>query len=192
MRAATPTCVAPLHGSHELMVSLEFIHASVEGMRHDFPMRPVKLIALGLLLLPLAELIAFVLVARLIGLANAFVLLILTSLTGVLALRSAGQDAVTRLRAATGQVEVRDINLDGRRIAAALGAILLIVPGFITAAQGLMLVFPRTRQWLLAGIRRLLTPGRSSEGPRVIDLEPEEWRDLPPPNLRPRRRRSEP
>jgi UPF0716 protein FxsA len=157
-------------------------------------MRPVKMVVLGVLLLPLAEVAAFILVASITGLGVAFVLLILASLAGVFVLRSVGDGgAVSRLRAAAGRVDINEVNLDGRGIATGLGGILLLIPGFITGLLGLAVIFPPTRQWLLAGFRHLLfAPGRQPTGPHVIDLAAEEWRDLPSPKLPPRKRRPKP
>jgi UPF0716 protein FxsA len=161
-------------------------------MKRDLSMRPVKMVVLGVLLLPLAEVAAFVLVASITGLGAAFMLLILASLAGIFVLRSVGgRGAVTRLRAAAGRVEISEVNLDGRGIATGLGGILLLIPGFITGLLGLAVIFPQTRQWLLTGFRHLLfASARQPTGPPVIDLEPEEWRHLPSPKLPPRKRRS--
>ena len=61
----------------------------------------------------------------------------------------------------------------------ALGAVLLILPGFVSDAVGLALASPSLRQALAA---RVLTPGATPEraarhpSPDVIDLAPEDWR----------------
>ena len=82
-------------------------------------MRPIKMIALGLLLLPLAELAAFVLVAGSVGFAAAFLLLILVSFMGIMVLRQTGSGAVTRLRTAAGNAKITAVNLDGTGLASA-------------------------------------------------------------------------
>ena len=154
-------------------------------------MRSVKLIALAVLLLPLAEIAAFVLVASVTGLGIALALLILVSLAGVIVLRSLGRGAVTQLRAA-GRVEMSAVNLNGEGIATGLGGILMVIPGFITGLLGLAVIVPQTRRWLLAGLGRWLSAGPQPAGPRVVDLGPEDWRDLPNPKLPPRRGRPKP
>ena len=53
-------------------------------------MNRLKFIAWGLLALPVAEVVAFALVAHLTGIATAVMLLILVSLSGVLVLRRSG------------------------------------------------------------------------------------------------------
>jgi UPF0716 protein FxsA len=153
------------------------------------PMHPLKMIALGLLVLPVAELAAFILVVVLVGFSTAFILLILVSLAGLLMLRQVGSGAVTRLRTAAGHAEVTGLTLDGTGMAAALGAILLVIPGFITGLLGAMVVFPLSRRWLLTALRRLFSDRRRPAGPQIVDLTPGEWQPLPNPQLPPRKHR---
>jgi UPF0716 protein FxsA len=155
-------------------------------------MRPLKRIALGLLLLPTAEIAAFVAVASFTGLGTAVVLLVLTSIAGVLVLRRLGENAVARLRAATGGIEMTSVNLEGSQAATALGGILLVIPGFITGVLGALVIFPTTRKWLAAAFARLLATPRPQSEPPVIDLEPDQWQRLPSPKLPRRRRKEEP
>jgi UPF0716 protein FxsA len=152
-------------------------------------MHPVKMIALGLLVLPVAELAAFILVASVVGFAAAFVLLVLVSFIGLLVLRQVGGGAVSRLRTAAGNATVAGVSLDGTGMAAGIGGILLVIPGFITGVLGAMVVFPASRRWLLATFRRAVSAGRRSAGPEVVDLAPDEWQPLPNPKLPPRKRR---
>jgi UPF0716 protein FxsA len=152
-------------------------------------MHLVKRVALGLLLLPVAEIAAFAAVASFVGFAMAFVLLIAVSLAGIALLRNLGAGAITRLRTGAGQAEIRSVNLDGAGIGAALGAILLIIPGFITGLLGALAIFPLGRKWLAMALRRVLMSGQPRSGPPIIDLEPDGWRQLPAPELPPRRRR---
>jgi len=152
------------------------------------PMHPVKLIALGLLVLPVAEITVFILVAAALGFLTALALLILVSFAGLLVLRQVGGGAVTRLRTAAGNATITGVTLDGTGMATALGGILLVIPGFITGLLGAMMVFPGSRRWLLAAFQRLFSAGRRPSSPQIVDLEPDEWRPLPEPKLPPRRR----
>jgi UPF0716 protein FxsA len=151
-------------------------------------MHPVKMIAIGLLAWPLAEIATFVFVAALVGVSAALVLLILVSFAGLLVLRYFG-GSVTRLRAAAGSVKTSGVILDGNGIAPGLGGILLIIPGFITGLLGAIVVFPVSRRWLLIGCRHLVAVGRRPAGPEIVDLAPDEWQPLPNPKLPPSRRR---
>jgi UPF0716 family protein affecting phage T7 exclusion len=67
-----------------------------------------KKIAIALLLLPLAELVAFGLVAWAIGLMPALGLMVLTSLAGALVLRRAGRGPMAGLRAALRRPEATE------------------------------------------------------------------------------------
>jgi UPF0716 protein FxsA len=153
-------------------------------------MQLVKWIATGLLVLPLAELAAFILVASQVGFTTALGLVILISLAGVLVLRHVGGGAVTRLRTAAGRSEVRGVALDDT--GTALGGILMVIPGFITGALGLLMILPATRDWLAATTLRLFTQRPRAPPPGTIDLAPEEWRQLPDPELPPRRGQRKP
>lgn len=153
-------------------------------------MQLVKWIATGVLVLPLAEIAAFVLVSSQIGFLRALALLILISFLGVLVLRHAGSGQVTRLRTAAGRSELRGLALGGAGASTALGGILMVIPGFVTGAIGAMMVVPATRDWLVGTALRRLTNCAPAPPPGTIDLAPEEWRPLPDPELpRPRRRR---
>lgn len=124
----------------------------------------------------LAEVLLFSLVVHEIGLGGAILLGIITSLIGVTTLRRLGQGAIRTLRASVGgQIAGNGAVLDGTL--AALGALLLILPGFVSDLAGLALITPSLRGKLvtrfggdapIGGARRPAPPG-------VIDLEPEEW-----------------
>ena len=125
-------------------------------------MQLVKWIATGLLVLPLAELAAFIVIASLVGFTTALGLVILISLLGVLVLRHTGGGAVTRLCTAAGRSEIRGVALDGPGAGTALGGILMVIPGFITGVLGLLMVMPATRVWLAgndAALFHAATPG---------------------------------
>ena len=85
-----------------------------------------KRIALGLLLLPVAEVAAFLLVAWAIGVLPALALMILTSLAGAAVLRRAGRGQIAQaratLRASSGGSPV------GAGVLLGLAGILLVLP----------------------------------------------------------------
>ena len=155
-------------------------------------MQLVKWIATGLVVLPVAELVAFILVASQVGFTTALGLMILISLAGVLVLRHAGGGAVTRLRMAAGRGTVRGIALDGPGAGTAVGGILMVIPGFITGVLGFLMVLPATREWLTGTTLRHFTQRPRTPPPGTIDLAPDEWRQLPDAELPPRRRRRNP
>jgi UPF0716 protein FxsA len=104
---------------------------------------------LALLLLicwPIAELLVAIKVAEAIGVLLTVVLLIVGWPVGVWLLRAEGRGAWRRLSAAAaaGRPPAREV-LDGALVL--FGGALLIVPGFITDALGLLLLLPPVR-WL--------------------------------------------
>jgi UPF0716 protein FxsA len=151
-------------------------------------MQLVKWITTGILILPLAEIIAFIAVASQVGFAKALVLLVLISFFGVLVLRHAGAGQVTRLRTAAGG-DFRTIALGGGAAGTALGGILLVIPGFVTGLLGFLMIVPATRDWLVQTAMRYLLDRPRQPPPGTIDLAPDEWQSLPDQEA-PRRRRA--
>jgi len=148
---------------------------------------PMSLVKWGFILLlglPAAEIAAFLLIAALIGWVAAAVLLVATSLVGVMLLRRSGGE-FARFRAAFAAHGLRALRLETPGAAALAGGILLVFPGFITDILGAGLLVPPLRRWAgarLAGARR----DRRRRDDRVIDLAPGEWHDIP--NRGPRRK----
>ena len=135
---------------------------------------------IGLLVLPAAELAAFLVVAALIGWLAAAMLFVATSVVGVMLLRHSGRDNFERLRAAFVQDGFRAVHLETPGVAAMLGGILLVFPGFITDLLGAALFVPTVRRWLTGMLARSASARRRrSQDHRIIDLEPGEWRQLP-------------
>jgi len=129
-----------------------------------------------------AELAAFAAVVHLVGFAGAILACILTSLAGLATLRRVGLSAALRLRqAVTARAKDQSVLsweavLDGTL--AGLGAVLLILPGFVSDLLGLALAAPSFRFWAAERLR----PGRVSRrgdgrrpGPALIELAPREW-----------------
>ena len=144
------------------------------------PISLVKWTLIGLLVLPAAELLAFLLMAALIGWFWAAGLFIATSVVGVLLLRRFGRADLDRLRTAFARDGIRALHLETPGMATMLAGILLIFPGFITDLLGAALLLPAVRRWAAA---KLATFARSSRrtprDDRVIELEPGEWHQIP-------------
>ncbi len=139
----------------------------------------VKWTFIGLLVLPAAELVAFLLMAALIGWLKAAALFVATSVVGLLVLRRSGRGDFERLRTAFNRDGIRAVHLETPGAATLLGGILLLFPGFITDLLGAALLVPALRRWAadkLARARRQRRRGRQDE--RVIDLEPGEWQQI--------------
>jgi UPF0716 protein FxsA len=99
---------------------------------------------LALILLLAAEIAAFIEVGHAIGWLLAIVLLFGTSVLGIQLLRLQGRAAIARVSTA-----MSERRAPGRAAANGLlgflGGVLLIIPGFVTDAFGLLLLFPPTR-----------------------------------------------
>jgi len=109
-------------------------------------------IILALLIIwPVAELFVMYQVAAAIGFFWMLTLLFLSTVTGILVLRHRGRAHWQKLRGAVSERRppAREA-FDGVMVTA--GGLLLIIPGFITSAIGLLLLFPPTRyvlRWAL-------------------------------------------
>ena len=108
-----------------------------------------------LLAVPIAELYVIVQVADAVGFFETLVLLIGISIAGAFLLKQQGlatwvrfQDALAR-----GEMPTREVT-DGALIL--VGGALLLTPGFLTDAVGLILLLPPTRAAIKAMSRRLL------------------------------------
>lgn len=134
----------------------------------------------GLLMLPFVEIALFVAVALKIGVLAALALTILTSLVGMAVIRHAGWSAVTRTRGAFGDGVLTRAELDGAGVLNVLGGVLLVIPGFLTDVVGLTLLMPPIQSWIRATLRRAVAGAAQPTGkPGVVDLEPDQWRQVP-------------
>jgi UPF0716 protein FxsA len=134
------------------------------------------------------EILCFALVVRAVGLLVAIALALGTSLLGL-------SDARRILDFVRGGIAARvkggsGVMADGTMLDGAmqaLASILLILPGFASDFVGLALRSPSVRQSLA---RRLQSRSRNSD-PRVVDLDPREWRREARSARRPRRNPAE-
>jgi UPF0716 protein FxsA len=135
---------------------------------------------IGLFLLPLAELVTFVAVALAIGWFWATCLFIATTIAGFLMLRQSGRSDIERFREAFRREGFYAIHLESPGLGHMIGGILLIFPGFITDVLGGLLLIPSVRRKLREWIGRLRAARRrqAHEDPSVIDLSPEDWRQI--------------
>jgi UPF0716 protein FxsA len=104
----------------------------------------LAIFALLFIVMPLVEIYVAVLVGHAIGALNTIGLLILLSVAGVWLTKHEGIGVISRIRR---QLEARQMPtnelIDGGLVVA--GGIMLVLPGFVTAAFGLLLLFPPTR-----------------------------------------------
>ena len=103
-----------------------------------------------LVVLPIAEIMLLVQVGHQIGYFNTIIVAILTAVTGLNFVRRQGFSVLDRLRR-SGIPSDSDM-LDGPLLA--LGALALLIPGFITDGLGILLLISPLRRWLAARIVR--------------------------------------
>ncbi len=139
-----------------------------------------------LLAWPIAELVVAIEVARALGVLTMIVLLVLGWPVGMWALRSQGRLVWRRLAKAAGEQRVpgREV-IDGALVL--IGGTLMIVPGFITDALGLLCLLPPTRLGLRSLLvrnlqGRALTRAFRVTGVREHDVD-STARDVEPPHL---------
>jgi len=124
------------------------------------------LVILALLALPFLEIAVFIKVGTWIGVAPTIALTLLGSFAGLALMRAQGLATLARARAAAlANQPPLDELLDG--LAILLAGALLIVPGFITDALGLLLFLP----WLRRHLRRRIWgafEGRERRGQGMV------------------------
>lgn len=143
-------------------------------MRDGLPCQEDDKVKMLILLLayPLAEIAAFVLVGGWIGVLPTLGLVILSAIVGVVVLRRqaavAGQDLRGSLQGIRGPVTAL---ADGALVA--LGAMLLIIPGFLSDLAAIPLLISPLRRVLVTTLSGRLVargpdPGRSAEANETI------------------------
>lgn len=147
-----------------------------------------------LLAFPFIEIAGFIIVGDEIGVLATIGLLILSALLGFFLLRVQGLSLLKRIRAETaaGRVPDREVVHGAMMV---MAAILLIIPGFVTSAIGLLLFIPPVRDFVwnkflkgrmvVAGNFTHSDPyrGNPSYGQDdIIDLDPEDFSSKPDQN----------
>ncbi len=109
------------------------------------------------------------------------------SLAGVLAVRHAGGSHIARVRVALGDGSVTAMRADSdgfiillARILLLLAGILLLIPGLISNVLGLLLLIAPIRRQFAAFVGASGAPPHLDD---VVDLEPEQWRRMPDPEM---------
>jgi UPF0716 protein FxsA len=139
----------------------------------------LAILAIAFIVMPLIELYVFVVVGQSIGFLNTIGLLLLVSLVGAWVAHREGVGVLQRIRTQLDAgVMPTDHLIDGGLILA--GGLLLLLPGFVSDAFGLVVLFPPTRAALRGLLRRhfrIVTVRRYNGpfddgpgGPPVIDV----------------------
>jgi UPF0716 protein FxsA len=135
-------------------------------------------VAATLLIWLALEILAFWAVVEALGALGAVAVGLLTTLAGIGLFRHVGRQAVEGLKAsAAGESPREGAFLDGTL--AAVGAALLVLPGFASDFVGLALAAPSLRGWIA---RRFSPRFERRAPPGVIDLDPSEWSTVVEPD----------
>ncbi len=161
---------------------------------------PFALIPFLLLVVPIVEIVAFIVIGGQIGIGWTLLMILVTAIIGTVLLRIQGLQLITHIRSEidAGKVLARALG-DGAMLLVA--GILLLTPGFVTDGFGFLLFVPpvRTAIWSFLARRIVVQAGPSQfhfgennpfhtqpggpadadTGP-VVDLDPEEYEAGPP------------
>ena len=134
------------------------------GLSHKRDAMPL----LVLLLFPLAEIAAFIIVGGAIGVVRTLGLVIVSSLIGMTMLRDAGVMTAIRLQREKGN-PAAILAEGGTRM---LAGLLLLIPGFLTDIAALLVLIPATRVLLFGKLAAAVPspgPAQSAARPDVIE-----------------------
>jgi UPF0716 protein FxsA len=145
---------------------------------------------LGLILaLPVLEIVAFAIVASLIGVGKALLLQVAISAIGIAMIGSLIREARTKAARGGG---ILSFALDGSKGMRGLAGLLFAIPGFLTDIIGVLTLVPEVR----ARVRRLLggavatrTQRPGAQAPKqveTVDLDAGAWREVKPAQPRDR------
>jgi UPF0716 protein FxsA len=143
----------------------------------------VKRVIIAVLLLPIAEIAIFLLVAALIGFLGAFTLMLATTLAGAMVLRQAGRGRIAQFRVAVSDAEITGVEANTAGFLTVLAGFLLVLPGFLTDLIGMVLLIGPVRHWCGRSFQSWASrswAGRKQDAERgVVDLAPTEWQRVP-------------
>ncbi len=138
----------------------------------------VKWFLFAFLALAAAEVAALLAVGAIVGIPQAFLLMLATSVAGIAVLRHPGRTRIDRLHEAVANRGIGGLEAGGDAFLTVSAGVLLLLPGFITDAAGLLLLLPPVRSWI--GGRFQHSVQTRPPGPDgVVDLEPGQWNQVP-------------
>jgi UPF0716 protein FxsA len=138
------------------------------------------------LLLILGEIAVFIQVGEAIGVLSTLGLTLFGMVAGALLLRFHGMATLVKV-----QAEIEAGRTPGRPLAdgamSAVAALLIMIPGFLTDAMGILLFLPPVREAIWRGISRRIkvvrpsAPRQERQGP-IVDLDPSQYGTHPRPD----------
>ena len=148
---------------------------------------PLIIIPILLILVPVIEIAVFIYVGQAIGVWKVIALVFLSAIVGAMLLRYQSLGVLKKINRDIRQGQTPEVGLvDGVLIV--IGALLLIIPGFVTDVIGLLLMIPFVRGAIRHFVRsrikvtsfrtggprgRSSRQGRSEDG--VVDLSPKDF-----------------
>ncbi len=147
-----------------------------------------RLILPAILLLPLIEIAGFVWIGGLLGVWGTLLWTLMAALIGLRLLSRESVGALRRAESALRAGRSPAVNAADAGLAA-LGGILLLIPGFFTDAVGLALAVRPVRVWIAARATGRFGLARAKPArPGVVELEAGEYQDVSRRPARPDRR----
>lgn len=133
---------------------------------------PLRLLLALFILVPLLEMYLLIKVGSVIGAMPTILLVVFTAIVGVALLRAQGITTLQRVQQSLARGEVPALEmLEGAVLL--VGAVLLLTPGFLTDAVGLLCLVPRFRRYIVTRLLRRYaesgTAGGGRKGPRIIE-----------------------
>ena len=130
---------------------------------------------LAIILIPAIEIYLFIKIGSQIGAITTIFLIFTTAIVGVYYAKYEGLNTLKSgfLQLRKNQSPTYEV-ISGAAIA--LGALLLIVPGFATDTLGFLVIFPLSRKIILSGFKKNITPTNSKKND-FIDGEYEDIED---------------
>lgn len=135
----------------------------------------------GIILLPLIEISVFIWVGEIIGVLPTILLTVLAAIASTIMLRQQGLSLLTRMQKELdgGRAPGNEV-MQGAMIV--LASILLLIPGFVTDAIGLLLFVPPVREalakFIIARSNVVIMEGGSVQqqaDDHVVDLDAGDW-----------------
>ena len=149
-------------------------------------MHILRRIAVFLAVLPLLEIVIFVIVASTIGFWNAVLLSLTTSVAGAMLLRMAGRPQMRQFRSSLQSGVEFSGNFNGAGLPTVLAGFLLLIPGFLTDLVAVLLLIAPVRRLIIGAAAGSVRTQAAKPPPGVVDLDPGEWHNEPQQSL-PRR-----
>lgn len=141
----------------------------------------------ALILLPLIEIAVFIWVGGLIGVLPTILLTVITAMAGTIMLRQQGLSLLMRMQSEldAGRAPGNEV-MQGAMIV--MASILLLIPGFVTDAIGLLLFIPPVRSalanFIVSRSNVVIVQGGAAQGRRdehVVDLDQGDWSEKDDP-----------